>query len=134
MVLLAGVCLLALSSGCSGGGGFPTAPVTGKVTSKGKEVPNGTVLFIPDSGPAATGEIGKDGTYSLGTYGKTDGAVLGHHKVAITALEEMGDALLEARSPTPASILPNKSLNQDTSGLTFDVKSGDNVANFEIKD
>ena len=133
-VLFPWLCLLAVSLGCSSGGEFPTAPVKGKVTYKGKEVPNGTVMFVPDKGPAATGEIGKDGTYTLATYGKDDGAVMGRHKVTITALEAMGDQLPEARSPTPGSILPDKYLNQDTSGLTFEVKSGDNVANFEIGD
>lgn len=125
--------LVALLSGCSGGGEFPTSPVKGKVTYKGKALPTGTVMFVPDSGPPAYGNIDKEGNYTLGTYGEKDGAVMGKHKVSITALEEMGDVLPEARSGTPPSLIPDKYSNIDNSGLTFEVKSGDNEANFELQ-
>ena len=35
------------------------------MTYKGQAVPNGTITFIPASGPTATGELGPDGSYTL---------------------------------------------------------------------
>lgn len=130
-----GLWLLGLAAcwGCSRGGELPTAPVTGKVTYKGKPVPSGTVMFVPEKGPAATGEIAKDGTYTLSTYSKNDGAVLGKHKIAITALADMGDRLPEEQSPLPPPLIPDKYLNQDTSGLTAEIKEGPNTVDLDLK-
>jgi hypothetical protein len=124
--------LAALLIGCSKSGGLKTAPVAGKVTFKGKPLPNGTVMFVPGEGPAATGEIDKDGNYRLSTYGNGDGAVLGSHKVSITALAEIGTGLPEQRNPTPPSLLPAKYLSHETSGLTVEVKDGNNDVNFDL--
>jgi hypothetical protein len=104
------------------------------VTYKGKPVPTGTVMFVPEKGPAATGEIGKDGTYSLSTYGKNDGAVLGKHKIAVTALADMSGRMPEDRNPLPPPIVPEKYLDQDRSGLTAEIKEGPNTVNLELKD
>jgi hypothetical protein len=127
------LCAPALA-GCSKKGEMPTAPVSGKVTYKGKAVPSGTVMFVPDQGPAATGEVAKDGTYQLSTYGAGDGAVLGHHKISITALQDMSNLLPEQRSPTPRPLVPAKYLSHESSGLTADVQAGDNVVNLELND
>jgi Protein of unknown function (DUF1559) len=54
-----------------------TAVVTGKVTYQGKPVPHGTITFVPANGPAATGEIRPDGSYTLTTFRDGDGALLG---------------------------------------------------------
>src|SRR5262245_61633132 len=80
--------------GCSGGS-QGLAVVKGKITYKGKPVPNGTVNFLPDDGnkPSASGEIQPDGSYSLKTIMGTrpsDGAVLGKHKVMVVAMQDQG--------------------------------------------
>jgi hypothetical protein len=139
MVVLA---CLALSfgffvSGC-GKAKVRTVPVRGKVTLKGKPVPNGTILFEPRSMvPAATGEIQKDGTYALKTRidGKdVDGAVPGDYVVSITALEDQEGKLPEARSPLPAFIIPEKYGRSATSGLKAMVEDKpDNEINFPLK-
>ena len=124
-----------IPAGCSRKAGLETAPVSGKVTYRGKAVPTGTVMFVPDEGPAATGEIGSDGAYKLTTYTTGDGAVIGKHKVTITALQGMGDALPEQRTPTPPPLVPAKYLSQETSGLVAEVKSGaNNEVNFDLTD
>jgi hypothetical protein len=124
--------LFTVALGCGRKQGMETAPVSGKVTYKGKPVPNGTVMFVPAEGPAATGEIGPDGSYKLTTYANNDGAVLGTHKVSITALQDTGGGLPEQRSGTPPSLLPSKYLSHDTSGLTAEVKASDNQVNFDL--
>jgi hypothetical protein len=125
---------LVIFAGC-GGGGFETAPVNGKITYKGKPLPTGTIIYMPEGDkPAATGEIKPDGSYILGTYASEDGAVLGKHAIKIYAVEEQGERLPEERSPTPGLILPNNYTSFETSGLTAEVKQGQNTFSFELKD
>jgi hypothetical protein len=133
--VLAAALALGLAAGCGGGDRLKTYTVTGKVTYKGKAVPNGTINFIPDGpGPSATGELQKDGTFTLKTYTAGDGAVAGKHKVVVVALADQKDALPEARSPTPPAIVPNKFTSPATSTLTADVQAKDNVIDFDLKD
>lgn len=121
--------------GCSRKGGLETAPVKGKITYKGKALPSGSIMFVPAEGPAAMGEINSEGQYELTTYASGDGAVIGNHKVTITALQDMKDALPEQRSPTPPPIIPAKYLSDTTSGLTAEVKAKTtNEVNFDLKD
>jgi len=130
-----GLAIGVVVSGCSKKSGMETAPVSGKVTYRGKAVPTGTVMFVPGAGPAATGEIGADGSYKLTTYATGDGAVIGTHKVTVTALQGMGDALPEQRNATPPPLVPAKYLNGETSGLVAEVKPGvKNEVNFDLKD
>jgi hypothetical protein len=124
-----------VAGGCSKKGGMETAPVSGKVTYRGKALPTGTVMFVPDEGPAATGEISSDGSYKLTTFSPGDGAVIGTHKVTITALQGMGNALPEQRSATPPPLVPARYLSGETSGLVAEVKpKTNNEVNFDLKD
>jgi hypothetical protein len=110
-----------------------TAPVEGVVTYLGKPVPNGTVVFVPESGPSATGEIGPDGRYQLTTFTKGDGAVPGPHRVMIAALDDMKDRLPEDRSPLPPPIIPTRYSDYRASGLTADVQTTRNSINFALE-
>ena len=130
--LLVALLLAASLPGC-GTGGLPTAPVRGKVTFMGKPLTAGTILYMPEGDkPSATSEIKPDGTYVLTTYTANDGAVLGKHTILITAIEDQSDRLPEDRSPTPGLLIPERYNNFGTSGLTADVKAGDNVFDFEL--
>lgn len=120
-------------AGCSSNGRLKTAVVSGKVTFNGKPVPNGTVLFIPETpGPTATGEIGPDGSYALTTYQKGDGAVLGKHKVVISAMEDTTSKLPEDRNPLPPSIVPDKYTHPTTSDLREEVEDKVNVKDIAL--
>src|SRR5262249_150116 len=69
--------------GVSGCGGETVFPVSGKVTYKdGTPVTDGLVIFEPVSQKSsARGEIRADGSFQLGTYKDTDGALEGDYKV-----------------------------------------------------
>jgi hypothetical protein len=118
-------------AGCGGGSG--TVPVRGTVTFKGKPVPSGTITFIPDAGPHATGEIGPDGTYTLTTYKAGDGAVPGSYKVVVVAMQDTSARLPEERTPLPPPIVPTKYTSVATTDLTAQVKDGENTINFDLK-
>lgn len=128
------VCVLTL--GC--GPKFPkTAIVRGKVTYKGKPVPNGTVNFIPGGGTNAKdaqGEIQPDGTYSLTSFRPGDGAIPGNYTVMIIAMQDQANRLPEDRSPLPPPIVPIKYTSLATSDLKATVEDKENTINFELKD
>ena len=114
----------------------PLAPVKGKVTFDGKTVPTGTVIFTPTPhiGPPALGTIQPDGTFTMTTYEDGDGAMIGSHEVVINAVEEPPADLLPEQAPPPKVFVPMKYGSANTSGLTADVKEGEeNVINFDLE-
>ncbi len=111
----------------------PVADVSGVVTVDGKPLERGTIQFVPDSsqgtsGPPAVGSIGPDGRYTLETAG-VEGAIVGFHKVSVYAVDEPEDETLP-----PRLLIPRRYFTPDTSGLTAEVKAGeDNELDFPLK-
>lgn len=129
LVGILGMMGLGSLAGCGRGGAKlpPLAPVSGKVTLDRNPLPRGVVQFIPDEskgtkGPPAVGTIGSDGRFTLTTAGAR-GAVIGHHKVRI---ESRRRAKRPEEEGTQPSLIPEKYGNPDTSGLSFEVKAGQN--------
>ncbi|MCX7409815.1 MAG: hypothetical protein NTZ32_17200 [Planctomycetales bacterium] len=77
--------------GCGGGlERFTTAKVDGKVLCNGQPVANVALVFAPvarkgnkDSGKAGFGSADASGAFTVSTYGKDDGAVVGKHTVIV---------------------------------------------------
>jgi hypothetical protein len=110
--------------------------VRGVVRLDGKPLATGTVRFLPKAGRAATGKIRSDGTYRLGTYGESDGALIGKHEVAIIALE-IGPVPTRTEGGRPPAtptkpLVPRRYMSPGSSGLTFDVQPGNNQADFDL--
>jgi len=123
--LLACVLAALAIAGC-GGSRLKTVPVEGKLAYKGEALKFGSVLFQPEHGPPARGEIQPDGTFRLSTFGTNDGAVLGTHRVQIACNESQDP---NAPPPNPdvevargESLIPEKYSNYATSGITFEVE------------
>lgn len=82
------ICSLGLA-GCGSGGQFPIAKAGGEFLVDGKPLTVGRVMLSPiasgDSGPKAGrpafGDLNADGAFVLSTYGESDGAVVGKHRV-----------------------------------------------------
>lgn len=132
------LCLVAGTiAGCGRGDRLPTGHVTGKVTIDGNPLPSGSLLFVPiGGGPTSQGKIEADGSFKMGTYTETDGAILGSHKVMITALKAPeGSGLPEdvrKGNGAPVSLIPDVYGDLEKSGLTADVKDDDNTIDFEL--
>ena len=127
--------LLACLAGC--GSDSKLGSVDGVVRLDGKPLTTGTVRFVPAGGRAASGEIQSDGTFTLGTYGESDGALIGKHQVVIIAVQTDPDAPKEGRmmkaNPKVKPLVPNRYMAPGTSGLTADVKPGHNKFDFDLK-
>jgi hypothetical protein len=125
--------VLAAVAGCTKDDSL--ANVEGVVRLDGQPLTSGTVRFIPPAGRAASGQIQPDGTYRLGTYGESDGALVGTHKVAIIAYQGGGDSrpAYEARGQSSKPLVPERYMAPGTSGLTFEVKRGKNQADFQLE-
>ena len=147
--LLTVAVLWSLLSGCG-----PTGPemgqVTGSITFDGNVVPAGNVQFWPESGRPARGSIAEDGTYSLTTFGKDDGAIVGSHRVTIqaTQVSDQGPAVgstaeeiahysqknaKRIRASRVKWIVPQRYSEVDTTPLVATVVSGANIIDFNLE-
>ncbi|MBA2117641.1 carboxypeptidase-like regulatory domain-containing protein [Bremerella alba] len=109
--------------GCSGSGGA-TEVVTGKVSfADGSPVSGGTIVFADtQNNSSSVGYIKEDGTYTLGTFGESDGAPKGRYKVTIIGSSDYGKS----------SPISSKFANQDQTPLTAEVVDGKNVIDFQV--
>ena len=135
VAILVPLYLLAVA-GCGGSNRAETRKISGTVTLDGRPLTKGHVLFVPERGRAAKGPIQSDGSYTLGTYGSADGAVLGTHRVAVICREEappIQDKDLGIEIPRHGrSLIPEHYSETGTSGLTFEV-TPDGPNTFDIQ-
>jgi hypothetical protein len=116
--------------GC--GSGLKTAPVSGVITKDGQPLANASVTFTPQAtggeSPVSNGRTDDKGSYTLAITATGDsGAVLGNHIVRVAAIgEEQTGPNSDVSDPKVVDPIPPHS-------LTFEVKSGQNQADFDLK-
>jgi hypothetical protein len=127
----------------------PTAPVRGRVLMGGRPLAGVTVMFLGDSAPRpSVGATDADGRFTLTTYDRGDGAVLGHNVVTIAPLvapppETAGRVpdpeayfrVLKRSGKEPATNdrVPARYADMRKSGLEVVVKPGRNEPTIELK-
>jgi hypothetical protein len=122
-VALSAVALL-IVAGCDDG--RPTrVPIAGTVLVDGKPLTVGDVKFVPQGARPSSGKIDPSGRFRLTCYDGGDGAVLGMHRVQVSASEIKGD---EVRWHAPI-----KYANFRTSGITFEVSEPAESLVIELK-
>ncbi len=140
--------LCTLLTGCFGGDASEraVAPAKVTVTFKGKPVSGATVQFLSVENPQpAVGMTDASGNCSLTTYKTNDGAIIGSNLVTITKVEidatkvkpvreEDKDLVGVTPPPTLKSMIPEKYSAPGSSGLKEEVKKGQNVFSYELKD
>lgn len=150
-------CLLvtALAVVASAGCGKPAdtrpkrVPFSGKVTLDGAPVEGATVVLAPEggSGNAASGMTNAEGVVHFTTFESRDGAVPGTYLVTVAKTAFPDGRALTADDPSydPSTavtavvkgakeLLPAKYKVAKTSGLTVEVKNGENApAAFDLK-
>jgi hypothetical protein len=132
------VALCLLLAGCSDRPKL--GKVKGTVTLDGKPLAKGSITFeSPDARPA-TGTIVNGEIVDVSTYDPQDGVPVGQHKVAISATEDAASGVTanpgDARQTTDymvgKSLIPASYNDPDSSGLTADIKSGENTVEFKL--
>lgn len=98
--------------------------VRGRVLlANGQPLPGGRVEFYPkgDQGgePVASGEIGKDGDFVIGTYATDDGTNPGDYIVTIQPISYKSGNPTQA---VPANLIPTVYLEPETSPLVVAIK------------
>lgn len=73
--------------GCGGGDKVDLGAVSGVVTMDGEPLSDVIVVFSPEDGNPSSGLTDSEGKYSLSYLGKSDGAIIGKHKVSITTAD-----------------------------------------------
>lgn len=117
--VLAAAVLAVAAAGC--GPRRPTVvPASGIVTLNGKPLPGGFVRIVPTASRPATGEIGPDGRFSLGTFTAADGCVPGTHGVEVIGPLPAGGEAAPA-VPAPTITVPARYRAVETSGLTITI-------------
>ncbi|MCA9038024.1 MAG: carboxypeptidase regulatory-like domain-containing protein [Planctomycetaceae bacterium] len=121
---------MAFVSGCGRSGLPELADVSGTIRLDNKPVPNASVVFIPQNGRPSSGVTDSDGHYSLMYNDDVAGVVLGTCRVLIstgTAPNEDSDG---NTSPGNPETIPMEYNVQST--LSFEVRNGDNTADFSL--
>ena len=127
---------LSLAAGCGRGKG----DVSGKVTYNGKPLPFGNVQFISPAGNVP-GEIKPDGTYSV------TGVPVGLSKIAVNCqdpayadyMKALSASIKDKNVPKPKGNpedfdkIPRKYFDPEQSGLTYEVKSGAQTYDIDLK-
>lgn len=128
------------AAGCGAASDVPSlAKVTGVVMLDGKPLTKGSVQFTPDSkqgttGRMALGDIGPDGEFTLTTSTPGDGAQVGFHNVSVVCVDAPP---FDPKNPVPTTVkwlIPEKYGVDQTSGLTAEVKEGEeNILQFDLQ-
>jgi hypothetical protein len=128
-----------VSVACSGceKKGLQVVPVHGRVTMKGQPLTHGDVSFNPltksDKTPfkIATGRINPDGTYSLSTLAKDDGAMPGEYAVTIIYAEKRKSS--DPLEYAPPLLTPEKYVKAEATPLRASVPAGSSPMTLDFK-
>lgn len=100
-------------AGCNDG--RPTrVPVSGTVTLDGQPLTYGNVRFVPTSDRPSSGKLDERGRFTLQCYDGGDGAVVGPHRIQVSASEIIDGNKVVWHAPKAYS-------NFRSSGLTYEV-------------
>ena len=116
--------LLGISSVCMFGcddGRPKRVHVSGKVLIDGQPLKTGYIQFIPQGARPAGGKIDSEGRFQLTCFDPGDGAVVGKHRVTVTASEFVSPTQTKWFAPKKYGDVTNSGLQQEITGPTDDV-------------
>jgi len=151
-VCIAGLLFLCTVVGCGGTKGPAVTAVSGTVLLDGEPLDGASVVFHPtsSSGLGGSGKTSADGTFGLTTFRATPGAgvVPGEYVVTISKEEwpqfeepedddpdyerKMAQVERDMERAKPTYVTPQAYGDEETSGLTATVSTGENKIVFEL--
>lgn len=138
------VLAVVLMAGCGGSEGPPRGDVQGRLTLDGKALGGATVIFEnPSVGVAQAATTDSDGKYEFLSY-EAAGLPAASYKVTVSSGrfmqpgEEIPFVQVSGAKPVtpaaPVATVPAKYAKADSSGLSAEVKAGDNPPfDFDLK-
>jgi len=105
--------VVACVAGC-GDGRPQRVPVSGTVLIDGAPLSYGFVTFVPATGRSASGQLDKEGRFTLGSYAPGDGVTPGTQRVSVLARESLNDKQAKWHAP-------KKYKDHDTSGIVIEI-------------
>jgi hypothetical protein len=112
--------LSAISIGC-GDGRATRVPVSGKVLIDGQPLTKGSVRFISPNSRASGGVLDSEGRFILSCYENGDGAVMGTHRIEVTANERVSSTKMRWFAPKKYGDMNLSGLQQKITGPTDSV-------------
>jgi hypothetical protein len=94
---------------------------SGKVMFQDKPLTNGSVMFQPEEGIHARGNIGPDGSFTLTTYVEGDGATVGKNKVRVVSTLGGNADPTQGETSTGSSVIPETYADFSTTPLEVEV-------------
>ena len=131
--------------GCPGSGRPKTAPVTGTVTFQGQPLEQGTVVFDVEGAPSGKAKIVDGKIVDPTTYKTGDGIPVGKARIAVYSTKSVESAPGPVDPNIPeglqsgggmssvVSLIPAKYTRPDTSGLTYEITSKNNVIDLVLE-
>lgn len=121
--------LLAIG-GCSSDNLPERGQVAGAVTYNGQPLEKGEIVFYPDEGRPARGEIVDGQIVEVGTFESDDGVAAGHCRIIVRALEPGADMYTPSKH-----LIPKRYASVEESGLETTIEPGTkNALTLELTD
>jgi len=120
---------LVIVVGCGQPGAPKTAGASGQVTLQGQPVTTGQIYFVAaEKGFSANGSLGADGKYEI-----SSNLPPANYKVFFTP-PRAANAPMPGKPSVETKVfeLPSQYLNETTSGMSAEVKAGDNTIDFRL--
>ncbi len=114
------ICLLVLLAGC-GQDRPDRVPVAGQVLIDGEPLTYGVVMFVPPNDRPSSAALDNTGRFQLTCFDEGDGAVLGMHRVAVTAVEPLGPGKQRWHAPRAYVDYHTSGLSAEITGPTDDL-------------
>jgi len=134
---LLSLCSLLFLSGCQGTSDTdrgPTGTLSGKVAYKGEALKEGTVqLNNPEKGSGGEVTINEDGTFE---FTSAAGLVTGTYQVSVVppmVEKSFGPDTPASEVPKEMPNIPEKYRYPDSSGLSVEIKEGENTLEIEMQ-
>lgn len=114
-------------AGCSDGRP-ELVPVTGRVTIDGEPLTRGVVRFATVGGRMSGGALDEQGKFTLTCFENSDGALLGQHRVTVSAMEPIGETRIRWFAPRRYSGFATSGLtetiNKETESIQIELTWG----------
>lgn len=114
-IIIAAIVLCA--TGC-GDGRPELVPVSGQVLIDGEPLKFGSIRFVPTGARSSSAELDEEGRFTLTCYEDNDGAVIGRHRVSVSAGETLNEVQIRWHAPKKYAKYKSSELEEEITEAT----------------